>query len=188
MNITEQKKLVRGRIKQQLQQHNYEERNRKTEIITNKLVRGRFFNDAAVIMLYAAMTYEVGTDAIIKHVLQTNKRLVLPLLDMENKELIPCEIKDYENETAMCHYGFREPIKDKCHNIPLDELDLVVVPGIAFDKHNNRLGRGAGYYDRFLNLLQPKTMTIGLAFDFQVCDSIPVEEHDVRLSGVLSNT
>ena len=71
---------------------------------------------------------------------------------------------------------------------PADELDLVVVPGLAFDKRNNRLGRGQGYYDRFLKTLPRGVPTIGLAFDFQIVDTIPQrKEHDVAVDCVLVN-
>ncbi|MCK4882744.1 MAG: 5-formyltetrahydrofolate cyclo-ligase, partial [Candidatus Omnitrophica bacterium] len=67
-------------------------------------------------------------------------------------------------------------------------LDMVIVPGVAFDKHNNRLGRGGGYYDRFLAALSSEVLTVGLAFDFQMVDSLSSQEtHDVPVSCVLTN-
>ena len=70
---------------------------------------------------------------------------------------------------------------------PLDEIDLSIIPGVAFDKKNHRLGRGAGYYDRFLSSLPRKIPSIGLAFDFQIVASFPLQEHDVPVSRVITN-
>ena len=67
-----------------------------------------------------------------------------------------------------------------------DDIDLIVVPGVAFDKKNIRLGRGHGYYDRFLSGLPKRTKTIGLAFDFQVLEDLPQDPHDVPVSTIIT--
>jgi 5-formyltetrahydrofolate cyclo-ligase len=85
-------------------------------------------------------------------------------------------------------YGIPEPpdVPQNCLNA--DELDLVVVPGVAFDRSNNRLGRGAGYYDRFLLELPAATPTIALAYDLQVVDALPgLEPHDRPVKFVITN-
>ena len=68
----------------------------------------------------------------------------------------------------------------------MKDIDAVIVPGLAFDRLNNRLGRGAGYYDRFLSTLPKNVTTVGLAFDFQLTESLPTEAHDVRLQQVIA--
>ena len=68
-----------------------------------------------------------------------------------------------------------------------DKLDLVIVPGIAFDKKGHRIGYGYGYYDRFLKTIKKKAVKIGLAFDFQLIESIPEEEHDVPMNIVVTD-
>ena len=83
-------------------------------------------------------------------------------------------------------YGILEPDKQPSKALDVGAIDMVVVPGIAFDVKNHRLGRGSGYYDRFLFSLNERTVTVGLAFDFQVIDCLPVEQHDVALHCVLS--
>ena len=85
-------------------------------------------------------------------------------------------------------YGILEPKKESCKPLDLSALDLVLVPGIAFDKKNHRLGRGLGYYDRFLQNLPSHIPTIGLAFDFQVVPRLPhLQVHDAQLSHVIVN-
>lgn len=81
-------------------------------------------------------------------------------------------------------YGILEPVK-KCRVSP-EKIGLVVVPGIAFDKKGNRLGRGKGYYDRFLELLPESVPRIGLAFDFQILPFLPVNPHDLSVDSTIS--
>ena len=77
------------------------------------------------------------------------------------------------------HFGIYQPRKGHVKEVPLQDIDLIVVPGIAVDKNNVRLGRGHGYYDRFLCAVPNHTRTIGLAFDFQVVEYLPQDSHDV---------
>ena len=80
-------------------------------------------------------------------------------------------------------YGVRQPSART--GVSLSKLDVVVVPGVAFDRRGNRLGRGKGYYDRFLKKLPKKTHRIGLAFDFQILPAMPVSRHDLGVDKVL---
>ena len=85
-------------------------------------------------------------------------------------------------------YGISQPKKNPSADLHLRDLNMVIVPGIAFDKRNNRLGRGGGYYDRFLTTVPSHVPTIGLAFDFQIVDHLPhLDKHDMSVSHVLVN-
>ena len=88
----------------------------------------------------------------------------------------------------MCRFGFREPKPSVPEYAARDCIDVVLVPGIAFDSANHRLGRGCGYYDRFLASLSRDTTRIGAAFDFQILPDIPYEEHDQPVDSVVSNS
>jgi len=83
-------------------------------------------------------------------------------------------------------YGIAQPHFDPQNIVELKDIDAVVVPGLAFDRSNNRLGRGAGYYDRFLSALPKTTTTVGLAFDFQLTESLPTEAHDMPLQQIIA--
>ena len=84
-------------------------------------------------------------------------------------------------------YGIQQPKSNRATVIAPEVLDLVVVPGVAFDRSGHRLGRGAGFYDRFLADLPRDIPTVGLAFDFQIVSNLPLQEHDIPLSFVISN-
>jgi len=83
-------------------------------------------------------------------------------------------------------YGIAEPHFDPYKELALKDLDAVIVPGLAFDKNHHRLGRGKGYYDRFLSTLPKHVTTVGLAFDFQLTDCLPTEAHDMRLQQIIA--
>jgi 5-formyltetrahydrofolate cyclo-ligase len=97
----------------------------------------------------------------------------------EEKRLIAGEIKDRAMDLERQHFGIYQPRQGHAREVPLHDIDLVVVPGVAFDKNNVRLGRGHGYYDKFLSGLPEDTKAIGLAFDFQVVEHLPKDSHDI---------
>ena len=91
-------------------------------------------------------------------------------------------MEDVHNGT----YGIAQPYLDPQKVLKLKDIDAVVVPGLAFDRSNNRLGRGAGYYDRFLSSLPETIATVGLAFDFQITESLPIGAHDMPLQQIIA--
>ncbi|MFC1808902.1 5-formyltetrahydrofolate cyclo-ligase [Candidatus Omnitrophota bacterium] len=187
MNIKEAKASLRKQCLDMLKAQTPDERRQRSEFIINKLLELEKLERISVVMVYVSDLHEVETHTLIEKLLQGGKRVVIPYLD-ESKDIIPCEINDLKRDTEMSWYGYLEP-KQELHQKPLDldELELVLVPGIAFDTKGNRLGRGWGCYDRFLSKLPVEIPTVGLAFDFQILPTIPTEENDITVSSVLSN-
>ena len=161
------------------------DRQAKSRSIEVKLFENKAFVEAKTVLFYASLPSEVDTFAMISKAFNLNKRICLPIVVQNQRKMIPTltqSLADLENG----HYGISQPRSEASLEVNPEDIDVVIVPGLAFDKSNNRLGRGVGYYDRFLATLPPKTTTIGLAFDFQICDCLPVEEHDVPLSCVIA--
>ena len=137
-------------------------------------------------MFYAATSFEVDTRPLILECIKMGKRAALPVTDTSRKKLVPVVIDNMES-LAKSSLGIMEPAREEEKILSPESLDLIVVPGIAFDKSGNRLGRGAGYYDRFLADLPANTVKVGLAFDFQMIDDVPVVPGlDIRLDFVIS--
>ncbi len=130
-------------------------------------------------MFYVSLRDEVNTLTMIDEAIKTGKKVCVPVILREEKRLIAGEIKDRAMDLEKQHFGIYQPKEAHAKEVPLHNIDLVVVPGIAFDKDNVRLGRGHGYYDRFLSGLPGSTKTIGLAFDFQVVERLPKDSHDI---------
>ena len=173
------KHKIRKHIKQKLEAYSPLEKSRKSGIIRNRLFNEEEFKKAKVVMFYVSLKDEVNTLSMIDETVEMGKRVCVPVILKDEKRLIAGEIKDRERDLEKQHFGIYQPIIGHVREVPLEDIDLVVVPGIAFDKNNVRLGRGHGYYDRFLCGLSKKTKTIGLAFDFQVLEYLPKDSHDI---------
>jgi len=154
--------------------------------IKDLVIRNPFFAIAKTVMLYASFSGEVDTWGLIEESLKLGKKIILPRTDQSSGGLIPHEITDIRS-LIRGTFGILEPEPNPEMVFPVSEIDLAVVPGIAFDRRGNRLGRGGGFYDRFLSTLERETLKVGLAFDFQIVENIPIEsEKDVLLDLVIS--
>ena len=180
------KHKIRQHIKKLMESHSDLEKSEKSDIIRGKLFKEEMFKKAKVVMFYVSLKDEVDTLPMIDEALKAGKRVCVPVILKEEMKLIAGEIKDRKADLEKQHFGIYQPKKDKVREIPLKDIDLVVVPGIAFDKNNVRLGRGHGYYDRFLSGLHEGTNTIGLAFQFQVLEDLPKQPHDIPVTKTIA--
>lgn len=187
IEIREEKKRVRKRVLERLIAHKPEEKRRKDSSIEDKILASDFFKEAASIMFYVSFGYEVETKKIIKQALIEGKEVVVPFIEHKKLELLPSKITDFEKDIVRGKYGIMEPRKRLVFNFEKKILDMVLVPGVAFDRAQNRLGRGFGYYDRFLSQLDERTKKVGLAYDIQIEDALPVAAHDIPLDLVVTN-
>ena len=130
-------------------------------------------------MFFVSFNSEVHTHDMIKTALKS-KTVVVP--KVSHNEIEQSLIIDFDNLIAG-KFGILEPIE--IMKIAYKNIDLVLVPGIVFDKEGHRIGYGFGYYDKFLRKV-PKAIKIGLAFDFQVIDKIPKEMHDVPVDVIVT--
>lgn len=162
-------------------------RKNKSKIIHNKLKELPTWQQAGVVMSYVSFGSEVSTHTLIKEALAAGKRVAVPLCVREGRRLIPSEILDFPDDLRPGTWGILEP-RPECLR-PLDPqlIDLVIVPGVAFDRKGNRLGYGAGYYDRFLKTLKPGTVTIALAFSEQIVPDVYAEDHDLPVDMVVTD-
>lgn len=137
------------------------------------------YSNSKTVMFFVSFNSEVHTHDMIKEALK-NKTVVVP--KVVQHEIEPSVIIDFDN-LVPARFGIPEPID--IMKIAYKHIDLVLVPGIAFDREGHRIGYGFGFYDKFLAKV-PKAVKIGLAFDFQVVDKIPKETHDVPVDFVVT--
>ena len=173
------KHKIRTHIREKLNSHSELEKTKKSGIIKDRLFNEEAFKEAKVVMFYVSLKDEVSTLSMIDEAIRIGKRVCVPVIIKEEKRLIAGEIKDRIADLERQHFGIYQPKAGHVKEVPLEDIDLIIVPGIAFDKKNVRLGRGHGYYDRFLCALPNKTRTVGLAFDFQVVEHLPQDSHDI---------
>ncbi len=160
-----------------------EETKKNSSLIKDKILNLQIYQESKVVFIYMDFGNEVITSDLIKLMLSENKRVVIPFTDTVNTVLIPSEITK-EADLKLNSFGYYEPINICPVNV--EEIDLVIVPGVVFDKNLNRIGFGKGYYDRILNKLKPSTKKVAIAHDFQVLESIPIEDHDVRMDMIVT--
>ena len=145
------KKGLRKLCLRRLREQSPFERTKKSIEIKKRLFLLEEFKRAKLVMFYVSKGgEEVETKDMILETLRMGKRVAVPVTVLSEKNLYPAEITDYDKELSEGRYGILEPRQGSIRPVPLEEIDLVIVPGVAFDDKSNRLGRGEGYYDRFL--------------------------------------
>lgn len=184
--ITEKKKKLRSELLKKLRIHKEEDRRSKSLKIAKKLFSLSEFLKAKTVLFYLSFDGEVDTVDMIKKAMRKGKKIAVPVILKKTREMIPSLLEDFDRELGIGPYGVRHPKTEFIRPIPLDTIELVIVPGLAFDEAGNRLGRGMGYYDKFLGQLCETIPKIGLAFDFQIIpDFPPLESHDFSVTKVL---
>jgi len=158
----------------------------KSNRIADKLIKFDKYQQSEKIMLYIATKTEVQTQRIIESAQKDNKNIYIPLIIKEQHDLIPSLVIDFEKEIALGNLGIYQPKEDFHRFFPPSTLDLVIVPGIAFTQQGHRLGRGGGYYDRFLKKLSRQAYSVGLAFEMQIIEEIPLEESDMPVDFIIT--
>lgn len=181
------KKTIRKKILLNRDRISHALKAEKDSLIRQALCSLPEFINASTILFYASFRSEVDTQNIIKHELKAGKKLALPKVNKEGHRLMLYEVKDFR-ELQPGFMGIPEPFVPDERFISVDEIDLVIIPGAAFDHSGNRLGYGAGYYDFLLSGRKKKKMIIiALAYEEQIVDSIPQEEHDVKVDIIVTD-
>jgi 5-formyltetrahydrofolate cyclo-ligase len=135
-------------------------------------------------MVFLSYGSEVLIDDLIRRGWDEGKRIVVPHCRPEWREMAACRIDAFD-ELEPGHYGIRAPKADFLRPIPKGEIDVVVVPAVAFDRRGYRVGYGGGYYDRFLPDV-PRAATIGAAFAAQIVPEIPAGPHDIPVGTIVT--
>jgi 5-formyltetrahydrofolate cyclo-ligase len=149
----------------------------KSDKIKKRLFETDEFKQASNIVFYVSYDNEVYTHEMIKECITNKKNVVVPMCDKEERCLILSKLDSWDDlETGS--YGILEPRKDKVKEFLIDKVDLIIVPGLGFDKSGHRIGHGKGYYDGLLKNSR-NALHIGLAFESQIIKKIPIEVHDL---------
>ncbi len=180
------KQAIRKEVLIQLRKQKEQDRLKKSLLILKKLFALVEFKRAKNILFYASFDGEVDTLEMMKQSLALGKKIALPSIHMKDKKITPTYVHDLEEDLVPGPYGIHESRHKNLHSTTCEDMDLLIVPGVAFDRDNYRLGRGAGYYDRFLSRLTKDIPAIGLAFAFQIVNRLPRQEHDIPMTHVIT--
>lgn len=154
--------------------------------IARALLSHKEFQKADKVLIYLSKDEEVGTDNLLDRAFDLGKRVYVPVVIGENDELCIAELPGPDISFRLGVFGIREPVEEDLNFVSPDQIDLVVVPGLAFDRQGGRIGYGKGYYDRLLSRLSSQVPRIALAFDFQVLDTVPQDGNDIRVDAIIT--
>ena len=154
------------------------ERTEKSQQIMERLFGFANFLEAKIVMYYMNYSSEVATEAMIQKTLEYEKIVALPLVDQTNKQIVSLKIDDLKTDVRPGYKGIPEPIPQRCKVIPIEQINLAIIPGVAFDERGGRIGHGTGFYDKFIPKLDVTTRKVALSFECQIVPQIPMEPHD----------
>ena len=183
MEIKEQKKEIRRMIRTLKGEQTQAEKESASATIASRLLNLEGIRNSHTILLYHSLPDEVLTTSVIEYLYSKeggSKRIILPIVDGEYLTL-----KEYDPSQLECGYrNIMEPSGLK--KVDPAEIEFAVIPGVAFDHACNRMGRGKGFYDKLLPLLN--CTKVGLGYDFQMVESIPCDPHDISLDMVITDS
>ncbi len=153
----------------------------KSDLICNNLFTLDVIKNAKTVMVYISAFNEVRTQAIIQKLIDDKKRVSAPITNEENKSMNAYYFDDLSRLVKGAYGILEPPMENMCD---ISKIDVVIVPGIAFDKNGNRMGFGEGYYDRFL--ADFKGTKIGIGYKFQCENNIIADEYDIAMDYVIN--
>ena len=183
MTHAELKSNVRQQVRKQLGSLSEARRAEDSGQARTLLAAQDSWKNAASVLFYAPVAGEVDIWPLLTHALSLGKTVALPRFESSSNCYVACAIQDPARDLQAGQFGIREP-NEHCGTKLLNRLDLILVPGIAFDLTGRRLGRGKGFYDQLLAVVNGRTC--GVAFEEQLVDEVPVEAHDIRLDFILT--
>lgn len=140
---------------------------------------------AEVVMVFLSLPAEVDTSPVVLRAWQDRKRVLAPKISWNHRRMLPVEIRSLTDDLMVSTMGIREPVTGIPFPIPM--IDLVIVPGLGFDEYGNRLGRGRGFYDRFLAHPEFAGISCGMAFESQMTPSVPTGPLDRHVNMLVTD-
>ena len=178
------KKKVRQELIKRRKSLSKEDVFEKSKDIKNRLFGLNEFKESSNILFYVSYDNEVFTHDMIKESMKNKKNVIVPISDKINRCLILSELKNWE-DLEQGSFGILEPRKEKIKEIPIEKIELIIVPGVGFDEMGNRIGHGKGFYDNLLR--NSKNIPhIGLAFKSQIVKEIPTKSYDLPVNKILT--
>ena len=185
IEISEAKRALRQEVLARLQTLTATEREAASAQARARLAARPEWGQARSILFYAPLPGELDLWPLAAEALAGGKTVALPRFVPARRRYIACQVRDLARDVQPGHFGIREPA-GPCPPILLKGLDLLLVPGVAFDLHGGRLGRGKGYYDQLLAGV--RGVKCGVAFERQLVAAVPVARNDIRMNCILTPT
>ncbi len=194
MPLLPTKSSLRAALKPILNSISQANRTLSSHQISEHLLRSERYTSASTILAYAALPSELDLDPFINTALEDGKRVCIPAIDWARKTMQPAVIENLDTDLETGRYGVRSP-RDRCPLVEPQNIDLILVPGLGFDRDLNRLGRGAGFYDRMIESLietlgtaSTRPVLVGVCFNCQIVERVPTQAHDFPMDRIITQT
>jgi len=188
MAIFNDKEKLRKEILTKRKNIDIVEKEKMDKKILDEFYENKYYREAKNIFIYISYDSEINTKGIINEALKDNKKIYVPRTEFKSRFMDAVEITSLDN-LIESEYGILEPSIEEPHIEP-NELDLIVVPGVAFDRNGGRMGYGAGFYDRYFKRISKdrikKIAKLALAYDFQILEKVPMNEQDVPVNYIIT--
>jgi 5-formyltetrahydrofolate cyclo-ligase len=192
LDIVAQKRVLRDDVLARRAALSARDREAASAAITAELIAHPAYVKARYVLAYASFGDEFDTTALLNHVLQSGKVLVLPRIDKSTRQLVLHQVSAL-NDLVAGMWDIREPRPD-APLAKLAEVDFALIPGLAFDRHGGRLGYGGGYYDKLLSMSSvnqvhaetPALARVSAAFSCQIVDTVPMTPHDIYIPTIIT--
>ncbi len=170
--INEEKLEISNDIVKKLESFSEDDVTRKSRQIEKRLFEFANFMEAHVVLLYVNKTGEVGTRRIINHCFSQNKIVVIPFMDAKGKKPNLLKISNLKTDIINTEQG---PMPDpaRCRVVPVNSIEIAVIPGLVYDEKGARIGLGGGYYEKLIPRLPATTRKVSLAFEDQIIQQVP---------------
>jgi 5-formyltetrahydrofolate cyclo-ligase len=179
------KQTIRTEVREMLAAMSSQSRATKASLAAEKVIRLSEFNSAKVVMIFLNTDTEIDTVAIALAAWAGDKTVLVPRVSISDRHMIALECRSLHAGLIESSYGILEPIDGDAW--PIESIDLIIVPGLAFDRQGNRLGQGAGFYDRFLATEGMRAATCAMAFGEQLIEAVPVSSNDWPMDIVVTD-
>lgn len=179
------KKALRQELRARLDALPTEQLQQRSAAACRLLCGQKEYRQAEILMLFLSSLREVDTQQLALQAWADLKRVLAPRVSWDQRRMLPIEIKSLVSGVEEGSMGLREPVEGL--PVPVADIDMVVVPGLGFDHEGNRLGRGRGFYDRFLSHPDFRGVSCALALEEQYVESIPVRPHDKRIQMLVTD-
>lgn len=180
-----EKKRIREEIIEKRNFLSLETKKEYDEIIFKELIDSDIYKKSKKIFIYISFGLEVDTKRFIKYALSDNKEIYVPKTNKDNKQMVAIKINSLNN-MDVDKWGILEP-KSVDKNKIGESFDLVIMPGVAFDRTGNRIGYGGGYYDKYISKLNLQCAKLVLAYDLQIVNEFESEQHDIKVDYIITN-
>jgi len=185
-DIKEKKREIRANLAKILNSLSEDDLSEKAKNIENRLFDFANFLESTVVLLYINRPNEVNTSRIIKRTYKQNKIVVLPSFDTDKYEMTMYKVDNPDTDLTLGWRGILEPDPSRCKHIPIDFIDIAIIPGLAFDEKGGRIGSGEGYYDRLIPKLPITTRKVSLSLESQVIQQVPMENNDRHVDIIIT--